>query len=71
MSDTEAAKIEATYRRLAESAAEWPDEEFASRIVGLLIEDKGLVNAWQRTIEMMVKVCRYRDEIIRAKGGTL
>lgn len=48
---------------LGRTAAEWTDEEFASRIVGLLIEDKGLVNNWQRTIELMLKVSRIREKI--------
>ena len=64
---TEAAKVEALIRDMALSASDWTDEEFASRIVSLLILDKGLVNAWQRTIELMVKVARERDKIIAKK----
>lgn len=70
---TEAARLEAkmaaTIHDMATSASDWTDEEFATRIVSLLILDKGLVNAWQRTIELMVKVARHRDEIIKAKAG--
>lgn len=58
---TEDEKIDATLRKIAQSVATATDEEFAARIVSLLIMDKGVVNAWQRTIETMIKVARLRD----------
>ena len=56
---------------MAQTASEWSDDEFASRIVTLLIHDKGLINAWQRTIELMVKLCRQRDKIIASPSQAL
>lgn len=51
--------------RMARDAIEanLSDEQIATRIVSMLIMDKGLVNAWQRTIETMLKVIRAIDRI--------
>lgn len=68
MNDDEAKRINETLDDMAQSAAEWTDEQFATRIVELLILDKGLVNAWQRTIEMTIKLSRKRDAIIAARS---
>lgn len=57
------AAIDAKIKELGAAAARWSDEEFATRIVSLLIMDKGLVNAWQRTIETMIKVAREREKL--------
>lgn len=59
----ELAAIEAKVKELGALAAGWTDEEFAARIVGLLIEDKGFINAWQRTIEFMIRVAREREKL--------
>lgn len=60
---TEEQKIEAALRKMAAGVATATDEEFAARIVSLLILDKGVVNAWQRTIETMIRVARIRDAL--------
>ena len=68
LSKDEAEHEEEMLGKLAVAASKWTDQEFAARIVGLLIEDRGLINAYQRTIEYMVKVSRYRDKILRTEG---
>lgn len=71
MPDTqEQTAIDAKHDEIAEVAAAWTDEQFATKIVELLIHDKGIVNKWQRTIETMVKVARKRDVIRVAEAET-
>lgn len=55
---------------LAAIAATWDDDQFASKIVELLILDKGVVNAWDRTIKIMIKVARKRDVILAKPAAT-
>ena len=63
MTPDEETKAAALIEDMGAAAADWTDEEFAGRIVGLLIMDKGLVNAWQRTIEMSIRIFRVAERI--------
>ena len=66
--DGKAAK-DAAIKSMATSAADWTDDEFAGRIVGLLIHDEGNLNKYKRTIELMIEVCRERDRIIVGRAA--
>lgn len=55
----EAAKID----EIAATSLGWSDEELASRIVGLLIEDKGSLNAYQRTIVLAIRIVRAQERL--------
>lgn len=49
-------KQDALIKKMAVDVAAMPDDVFASRIVGMLILDRGRLNAYQRTLELMLKV---------------
>ncbi|MBA3548820.1 MAG: hypothetical protein H0T76_20245 [Nannocystis sp.] len=55
---------EALINKLAHQAAAWSDEEFATRVVQMLILDEGVVNKWQRTIEIMIEITRKRERLL-------
>ncbi len=61
---------DALIEEMATTAVDWTDEQLASKIVELLIHDKGVVNAWDRTIRMMIKITRKREQIMLAKAAT-
>lgn len=52
---------------MATHAVDWTDEQLATKIVQLLILNKGVVNAWSRTIELMIKIIRKREQIMLSK----
>jgi len=53
---------------MAETAASWTDDQLAAKIVELLILDKGVINAWDRTIKTMIKITRKREKILLSKA---
>lgn len=52
---------------MAAHAADWTDDQLAAKIVEMLILDKGVVNAWDRTVKMMIKITRKREQILLAR----
>jgi hypothetical protein len=57
--------MEAQIEHMAKDVIEqgMDDEQLAGRIVGLLIHDKGSLNAYQRTIEVVIKLLRHVEHI--------
>lgn len=54
--------------QMAEHAASWTDDQLAAKIVEMLILDKGVINAWDRTIKTMIKITRRREKILLSKA---
>ena len=54
---------------MAAHAVGWTDDQLAAKIVEMLILDKGVVNAWDRTIKMMIKITRKREQIMLSKAA--
>lgn len=69
--DEEKARAQQLIGQMAAQSLDWSDEKLAGRIVSLLILDKGLVNAWQRTIETMIEMLRIREALIRERRKEL
>lgn len=55
--------IDAKIAEMAAVAKDWTDEEFAGRVVGLLILDEGHLNKYQRTIETALKIFRAAEAL--------
>lgn len=58
---------DALIEEMATAAADWSDDQLSSKIVELLIHDKGVVNAWDRTIKMAIQITRKREQILLAR----
>lgn len=59
--------VEALIVQMAEAAKDWSIETFASRAVGLLILDKGNLNKYQRTLEIVLEV---HKRVLAASSAT-
>ena len=59
---------DALIEEMAVAAVDWSDDQLASKVVELLIHDKGFVNAWDRTIKMAIKIIRKREKILLSRA---
>ncbi len=64
-------ETEEKIKEIAVMAADWTDDDFAHRLVTLLIHDKGSLNKYKRTMDFTIKVCRERDILLQAKNEDL
>lgn len=58
---------DALIKDMARTAVDWTDEQLAAKAVELLIHDKGVVNAWDRTMRLIISITRKREQIMLAK----
>lgn len=62
--DEEKARMQELIVDMATTSIDWSDERMAGQIVEMLILDKGLINAWQRTIITTIEILRVREALL-------